>query len=363
VRTIVWHLVDAMGTADELWGKERIIAEVIRTQRADARLEPRLICFTDGGLARACAAQQVPVVQLERRARRVPYRSLPALLRILRTAPGAVLHTHGYKANIVGRLARLAGAPVSRVVSTCHGWPDETRATRTYNMLDRWTSVLSDATTVPDDAMLRRFPAFARVRVRHVMNAVPERAPATEERRRAARERFGWGARSFVVGTIGRLTPEKGVLDALDAAARLRSRPLVWAFAGSGPLEGVLRTAGEHVCCAGYVRPSGGFLDGLDLFVQSSRSEGLSLALLEAMSAALPIVATNVGATSAAVDDEREALLVPGRDPAALAAAVARVHDDPALRARLGRAARARFDPAFRIERQAHEFEAAYELP
>jgi glycosyltransferase involved in cell wall biosynthesis len=360
VKTIVWHLVDAMGTSDELWGKERIINEVIRTQVADARFEPRLICFTDGGLARACAAQNVPVVHLERRAHRLPTRSLPALLRVLRTAPGAVLHTHGYKANIVGRLARLAGAPVARIVATCHGWPDETRATRTYNALDRWTAILSDAITVPDDAMLRRFPGFARARVRRVMNAVPEREPATPERRRAARERFGWAEGEFVVGTIGRLTPEKGVPDALDALAQLHGMPIVWAFAGSGPLEGLLRESGPQVRCAGYVRPSGSFLDGLDAFVQSSRSEGLSLALLEAMSAALPIVATEVGATGAAVDDEREALLVPARVPAALAAAVARLYAEPALRAALGRAARERFDPAFRIERQAHEFELAY---
>jgi glycosyltransferase involved in cell wall biosynthesis len=363
VKTVVWHLVDAMGSGDELWGKERIIIEVIRTQLRDTRVEPRLICFTAGGLARACAALGVPVVQLEPRASRLPHRSLPALLRVLRGTAGAVLHTHGYKANIVGRMARLAGAPVVRVVATCHGWPDESRATRTYNILDRWTAVLSDATTVPDEAMLRRFPAFARARVRRVMNAIPERAPASAELRRAARERFGWDAQTFVVGTIGRLTPEKGVLDALAAAAALRSRRIVWAFAGSGPLEGLLQGSGEHVRCAGYVTPAGPFLDALDLFVQSSRSEGLSLALLEAMSAALPIVATGVGATTSAVADEKEALVVPARDPAALATAITRLHDDPALRLRLGRAARERFDPAFRIERQAREFELAYGLP
>src|SRR6202030_3608879 len=74
VKTVVWHLVDAMGSGEELWGKERIIIEVIRTQRRTTRVEPRLICFTAGGLARACAALGVPVVQLEPRASRLPYR-------------------------------------------------------------------------------------------------------------------------------------------------------------------------------------------------------------------------------------------------------------------------------------------------
>ncbi|HYZ16446.1 MAG TPA: glycosyltransferase family 4 protein [Candidatus Acidoferrum sp.] len=359
---VVWHLVDAMGTGEELWGKERVVAEIMLAQRRAGHLDPRLICFTAGGLSRFCAAAGIHVERLESSPSRIPHRSLPALLAILRTTPGAVLHTHGYKANIVGRLARLSGAPLARVVATCHGWPDETPATRTYNILDRWSAFLSDATTVPDGRMLRRFPAFARTRARHVANAIPDREPTSPQRRREARARFGWDPGAFVAGTIGRLTPEKGVSDALLAAESLRSDGVVWAFAGSGPLEPALRAAGDHVACAGYVTPSGPFLDALDAFVQSSHSEGLSLALLEAMRAALPIVATDVGATCSAVRDDVEALIVPPHDPDALAAALRRIVRNPSLGQRLGAAARERFERSYRIERQAHDFELAYGL-
>lgn len=362
VKPVVWHLVDAMGIGDELWGKERIIAEIILAQRRTGHVEPRLICFTTSGLSRFCREHGIHVERLEPYPNRIPHRSLPALLKLLRTTPGAVLHTHGYKANIVGRLARLAGAPLSRVVATCHGWPDETAATRTYNAIDRWSTFLSDTTTVPDDGMLRRFPPFVRARARHVANAIPDRAPASPLRRGEARARFGWDPAAFVAGTIGRLTHEKGIPDALAAAGSLRDRNVVWAFAGSGALEAVVRSAGDHVVYAGYVTPSGSFLDGLDAFVQSSRSEGLSLALLEAMRAGLPIVATGVGATSSAVRNQVEALVVPARDPTALARALAKLIDDRALRERLGAAARARFERLYRIERQADEFELAYGL-
>jgi glycosyltransferase involved in cell wall biosynthesis len=363
VKPVVWHLVDAMGDADELWGKERVIAEIVLAQRGAGHVDPRVICFTRSGLSRLCMAQGIRVEQLEPRPSRIPHHSLPALLNILRTTPGAVLHTHGYKANIVGRLARLAGAPLSRVVATCHGWPDETPATRTYNVIDRWSAFLSDATTVPDDGMLRRFPAFVRLRARHVANAIPDREPASPQRRSEARTRFAWAPAAFVAGTIGRLTHEKGVPDALLAAGALRAHGVVWAFAGSGPLEAALRGAGVHVACAGYVTPSGPFLDGLDAFVQSSHSEGLSLALLEAMRAGLPIVATGVGATCSAVRDGVEALIVPARDPGALTAALVKLIDDRPLRERLGAAARARFEQMYRIERQAHDFELVYALP
>jgi glycosyltransferase involved in cell wall biosynthesis len=362
VKTVVWHLVDAMGSGNELWGKERVVAEILLAQRRTGNLDPRLICFTAGGLSRFCAAEGIHVEQLELAPHRIPHRSLPALLAILRTTPAAVLHTHGYKANIVGRLARLTGAPLARVVATCHGWPDETPATRTYNVLDRWSAFLSDTTTVPDGGMLGRFPPFVRTHARHVANAIPDREPASPQRRGEARARFGWEPAAFVAGTIGRLTHEKGVADALAAADTLRSRGVVWAFAGSGPLEPAVRAAGDHVACAGYVTPSGPFLDGLDAFVQSSHSEGLSLALLEAMRAGLAIVATGVGATCSAVRHEVEAVIVSPRDPQALAAAVARIADDPALGGRLGAAARDRFERFYRIERQARDFELAYGL-
>ena len=144
---VVWHLVDAMGAGEELWGKERVVAAVLLAQRAEA-WDARLICFTPGALSRYCAARGIPVAHLEERARRSPTRSLPALLRVLAGTPGAVLHTHGYKANLLGRIARLRGAPLGRVVATCHGWPDETLMTRAYNVLDRWSAFLSDVTTL-----------------------------------------------------------------------------------------------------------------------------------------------------------------------------------------------------------------------
>jgi glycosyltransferase involved in cell wall biosynthesis len=356
---IVWHLVDAMGDAGELWGKERTVAEILLAQRAGGARDARLICFTPGALSRYCLARGIPVEHLEERPRRIPSHSLPVLLRILAQTPGAVLHTHGYKANIVGRVARLGGAPVSRVVATCHGWPNETFATRTYNVLDRWSAFLSDVTTVPDAAMVTRFPAPWRRRTMLVANAIPDGAMASPAERAAARRSFGWED-AFVAGLVGRISEGKGTRDALAAAANPCCAGVEWAFAGEGPLQGEVAQAGPAARCVGYLASTAPFLNALDVFVQASHSEGLSLALLEAMRAGLPIVATTVGATTAALRDGVDALLISPREPDALARAVAHLRADADLRARLAAAARERFERNFRVDRQVGEFARAY---
>ncbi|MDB5027564.1 MAG: glycosyl transferase group 1 [Candidatus Eremiobacteraeota bacterium] len=356
---VVWHLVDAMGAGEELWGKERVIADVVAAQR-ERGIDAGVISFAPSGLSRYMRHQGLPVKELEDVSRRIPRRSLPALVSILRARPGAVLHTHGYKANVVGRLARLLGAPIARLVATCHGWPDETPATRRYNALDRWSSFLSDTTTVPDPAMLGKFPRIVRGRAVHVANAIPDSPRPTASDRATARKRFGLADGNLVAGTLGRFSEEKGIPEALRAAADPRSDGIVWAFGGSGPLEWCLRESGPRVRCVGYVHAVASYFAALDVFVQTSRSEGLSLALLEAMRAALPIVATDVGATSYVLRDGHEAILVPAYDPNAIVDALVRLRDDPALRRVLGDAARARFESEFRVDRVVRDFLHAY---
>jgi glycosyltransferase involved in cell wall biosynthesis len=208
--------------------------------------------------------------------------------------------------------------------------------------------------------MIARFPRFARPRVVHIANGVPDRQPPQQGARVDARRRFGWSNEIFVAGTVGRLVPEKGTLDVLAAARDRRSAGTTWALAGNGPLADELRDADAQLRVLGYVAEVDIFFDALDVYVQASHSEGLSLALLEAMRAGLPIVATDVGATTLAVRPECEALVIPPRDVEALVRAVALLRADRALRARLGAAARARFETMFRTDRQAREFAESY---
>ena len=147
-----------------------------------------------------------------------------------------------------------------------------------------------------------------------------------------------------VAGTVGRLDPVKdhatllaGFRRVLETVPEARlvivgegeMRPQVEAFVALYGLQGRVVLLGERLDVAAL-------LPGLDVFVLSSFNEGLSLALLEAMACARPVVVTDVGAAAGVVGDGRAGLVVPPKDPEALAAAVARLLQDREAAARLG---------------------------
>lgn len=348
----VAHLVDAMGGTGHLWGKERVVALLMREQQASGNVEPLLVTFSPGTLASTLAAEGFPTATLSERRSRGFDRAVGELGRLLRQHPVDVVHSHGYRANIIARALRLTRrARGVRVVSTCHGWVESDLKLRLYNAVDRWTSMLSDVTTVPDPRMLSSLPPIGRRR--HVPNAVPE---LDDDGEGSPFVRSG----DFVAGTLGRVSEEKGILEFLAAADGFPDPGVVFAVAGDGVLTAKVREAGANVCYAGYFARPERYLDGLDVYVQASRSEGLSLALLEAMRAGKAIVATDVGATRDAVTHGESALIVPPRRPDALRDAVAQLRNDSGLRLRLGREARARFERDFHIHRQHQSYFELY---
>jgi glycosyltransferase involved in cell wall biosynthesis len=154
---------------------------------------------------------------------------------------------------------------------------------------------------------------------------------------------------------VGRLDPAKGLADLIEAVWRLldAGRDLRLQIQGDGPAEIPLREACAKPPFAGRARvvtaadlvrmPRGdGRRSGPVLFVLPSRHEGFGVVLLEAMRLGLPIIATNVGGIPEVVEDGRQGILIPPREPAALMEAITRILDDEALRGRLGGAGPAR---------------------
>jgi glycosyltransferase involved in cell wall biosynthesis len=157
---------------------------------------------------------------------------------------------------------------------------------------------------------------------------------------------------------VGRLAAEKNLDALLDAhSAALAVEPRVrLVLVGDGPLRAELETAAADPALAGTVLLTGSrddvgaILDGLDLVVVPSHHEGFSLATVEAMLHGLPVVATAAGGPRELVDDGATGLLVPPRDVGALAAAVVRLVEDPALRARFGAAGLAKASERYTVE-------------
>lgn len=360
----VTHVLEAYASAGTgLWGKERLVQGLMLAQRASGQLDPRLIVFVPCRLADEMRELGFAVTVLEERHRRLPIRALPALLASLasKQQTTTIVHTHGYKANLVARMARVSGAQMSALVSTCHAWFDETRATTLYNELDRRTAFLSDMTTVADARMLDRFPN-GRARTAYVANGLPDRTPPDAAARAAARERFGFEGARIVFGFLARTNAAKGLPEFLESARRSANEPYLWAIAGTGDLERAIAEAAlPNVRFFGYVSDSDAFRAAIDVFVQASHIEGLSLSLLEAMRAGLPIVATDAGSTSLAIRDGIDGIIIAPGDVDAMVAAARRIGDDSALAARLAAAARARFVDAFRSDRQHRDFLEIYQ--
>jgi glycosyltransferase involved in cell wall biosynthesis len=353
----VAHLVDALDATGQLWGKERVIAQLMREQRSSGLVEPRLITFAPGQLGSVMSREGFTTVALDnRRGLRGTDRAIRLLARELAKSPVDVVHSHGYKSNLVIRALRALGkAPKIRIVSTCHGWDFIDAKLWMYNAFDRWSVGLSDMTTVPDSRMLLAMPP--RARAVHVPNGVPDRTTPSGDRPPFLRE----GDRTFVIGTMCRLNTWKGIPEVLEAARQCADPSITFAIAGAGDLAPQVEAAGGNVLAVGYLSNADEYVAAIDVYLQASHTEGLSLSLLEAMRAGKAIVATDVGATRDAISDE-SAIIIPPRDPQAILDAVARLKSDPLLRAKLGRAARKRFEAEFRADRPHRRFLELYEM-
>jgi glycosyltransferase involved in cell wall biosynthesis len=271
-----------------------------------------------------------------------------ALRRLVRDGRFDIVHTHMPYPALVARLALGRGGPV--IVHTEHNmWSRYRRPTCWSNALTyhRNAHVIAVSEGVAESV---RPPGFLRpqpvVEVVHhgVEPSSIRRGPAA---RADGRARLGLAPDDLVVGTVGNLTAKKDHATLLRAVAELRpTHPNLHAVViGSGPLEAQTRALADELGLAGAVVFTGSrddvfdLLPALDVFVLSSRFEGLSIALLEAMASGVPIAATSVGGIPEAVTDGQEGLLVePGR-PDLLALVLARLLDDAAARERMGEAA------------------------
>jgi glycosyltransferase involved in cell wall biosynthesis len=254
-----------------------------------------------------------------------------------------VVHTHGYRADVVDApVARRLGI---RTVSTVHGFTGGGWRNRAYELLQRIALRQFDlvvAVARPLAVHLARVGVPA-TRIRIVPNAwCPDQVPLNGQHARAT---LGVPRDRFHLGWVGRLSWENGADILLEAVARLKDLPMAVSVLGGGAerrtLEALARRLGigSLVTWWGTVPAASRFFPGFDAFVISSRTEGTPIVLFEAMRSGVPVVAAAVGGVPDVVSDN-EAMLVPPRDPAALANALRGLYHAPHLAAL--RAARAR---------------------
>jgi glycosyltransferase involved in cell wall biosynthesis len=228
-------------------------------------------------------------------------------------------------------------------------------------------AVVANSDAVADDVALRE--GIDRASIRVIRNGVRIPEPLGAAERTAMRRAWGAGPDDVVIGCVGSMKRGKGqdrVVELIPSvAAAVPTARLV--LIGGGPLQPAIeaRVAAlgltDRVVVTGDVADARPFYDGFDILVSASDAEGLPNSVLEAAAAGIGIVATDAGGTREIVADGVHGLLLPVPDDAGLGAGIVRLAQDPALRQRLGGAARDRAAAAFSIERFVRETAALYE--
>jgi len=287
--------------------------------------------------------------------------------RLVRAAGTDVVHGYQWRPALVGAIAGWLGGARLVVASK----RSLTGGDRSARIAWRVIARLADTVVANADALRREAEAHGvRARWAVIPSGVDVEHLRGGPEPAAAKAALGLDPRRPVVGTIGRLEERKGHGDFLVATRAMLGlanglAPQVL-IVGDGPLRARLE---RQVVCLGLgetVRFTGSVADvrtplaAMDVFVLPSHAEGMSNALLEAMAAGRPVVATAVGGTLEAVDAERTGILVPPGDPTALAAAAVGLLADPARAAAVAGAAARRVEERFGARQMVAQLERLY---
>ena len=275
-----------------------------------------------------------------------------------------VLHCHGFKAGVVGRIgAILAGCPK---VYTVHNFVLPSSRGLKRAMMSNVEKVLARRTEgiiAVSHALkleLERECGIPGDKVSVIYNGISLPGSGGEE---DIRGRFGIGSHAVVIGSVARLVPSKGIQHLLDAIPLVRGccRDACFMIVGAGPYEEVLKARAkalgvdDHVIFTGYVNPVWDCLDAMDIFVLPTLSEGLGVSVLEAMAMGKPVIASNVGGIPEIIEHGQNGYLVPPGDAAALASAIIRLIENARIRSSFSLKGRERVAARFSAQRMVED--------
>jgi len=344
-------------------GTERLVVELAARLH---RQVPTAVCCLDeaGAWAAELAAHDIEVTALDRRPGFHP--TLGARVAAAARRHGAsVIHAHHYSPFVYSCLARLRHT-ARRVVFTEHGRLSDAPPSIKRRVVNQVLARCPYRVFAVSEDLKQHLvgEGFADANVRVIYNGIDVGPPPDTRLRRQVRQEQDVPDDSLVIGTVARLDPVKDLESLMRAAIALRRPSQLW-IVGDGPERARLasfRTELTGPCDIrffGQRQDARRLLAGCDVYVNSSISEGVSLTILEAMAAGLPIVATRVGGTPEVLDETCGRLVAP-RDTATLAAALRSLDADPETRARLGQAARARVEARFTLDRMVSEYHDVY---
>ncbi len=285
-----------------------------------------------------------------------------------------LVHSRNWGAIEAVPAARLAGVPA--VVHSEHGLESPTYRHQPWrrNLLRRFCYTWADRVFAVSDSLRAYYAQQLRIaesQIGVIPNGVDtERFRPQDDMRRAARQKLGVGPDTLVVGAVARLDPIKDHQTLFRAVALLlaQSVPVQLVVVGDGPERNALqayvqaqKSLSRQTVFTGETRDIVSYMNSFDVFVLPSLAEGMSNALLEAMSIGIASVATRVGGNPEIVEDGSSGLLFEACDAETLAAHLKALGSDPEWRRDLGMNARRRVENCFSLHHMLSNYTRLYE--
>lgn len=355
-------------------GPEKTI--LLGAQRADPERFAITVCYVRQtndavfGIHHRAAKLDLDYVEIGER-NPLDYQTWTTLRDLVRARRIDIVHAHDYKTDLMA----WALARYEQVIplTTAHGWTGHSRR-------ERWVYY------PVEKRLMRSFPAVVAVsseirtelirsgvdprRISVILNGIDHLAfKRDQQRRQRLRERLDIEDNDVVIGTVGRLEPQKRFDLLIEAINRLRltNQRLKLVIAGEGSLRGELEAqvkrlgATSSVRLLGHLEDMQSFYCGLDLFTQSSAYEGTPNVVLEAMAFEVPIVATSVGGTAELIRDGVDGLLVESGSVDQLAAAINMTQEYPVAAAERVASARRRVETDLSFATRMQHLERIYD--
>jgi glycosyltransferase involved in cell wall biosynthesis len=332
----ILHLISSAG----LFGAERVAVELSKSLKKTYHCEPIL------GIIRNIYNPHEEILE-EAERNDLPYTLFAcrsqldlqlafSIREFIKTNRVDIIHCHGYKSNFYGLLASKGRVPS---VTTNHNWLTAHWKLKTYCFLDSlwirfFDRIVAVSNEVKKDMLKYRIPEE---KIRVIDNGISlERFDNLVETRKM-KTQLGFEEKTRVIGTVGSLVTEKGHIYLLEAARQVLDgvKDLKFLIVGNGPLRKSLEEKSEelgiekNVVFMGHRKNVQELLMAMDIFVLPSIKEGLPVALLEAMAAKRPVVATRVGAIPRVIESQDTGILVEPKDISGLRDALLSLIDDP----------------------------------
>ncbi|MDD5031628.1 MAG: glycosyltransferase [Patescibacteria group bacterium] len=342
----------------DLGGAEKLLVDIVKNLDKE-KFESKVVCLKRFGFwGMELKREGIPLI-LAGGDKKLGLFVFLKLVKILKKEKPDIIHTHLFGADIFGRLAgRLAGVKV--IVSTEHNLNYQESFLKKIlkkSTAGLATSVIAVSRAVKDYAV--KFEGADRNKTEIIYNGVEAKRFLNKNRD------YHNEKKEIVVGSVGRLTKQKG-FDGLITALAKTDKKVKCFIAGDGAerkrLEKLIKklNLSGRVELAGWQKDVSEFLNSLDIFVLPSRWEGFGIAILEAGLAGLPVIASGVDGIKEIIEDGQDGLLFGKEDVSGLAEKINYLIERPRERERLGLNLQDKVKEKFAIEKIVKEYEDLY---